>query len=138
MTHARLVNQRDSNDFPPLCSISHNLFSFLTCCTPTPGFSSSSDWQDQHVSTKMLGPFRVKSLLSPESTPQSSSSLSSVPAPVTRRSSYTDGVIRMSKEAYDELLQRLPEAVLSYIDEEDGEVVLVSDSAIIFPLQTTW
>lgn len=44
----------------------------------------------------------------------------------------------MSKEAYDELLQRLPEAVLSYIDEEDGEVVLVSDSAIIFPLQTTW
>jgi len=34
----------------------------------------------------------------------------------------------MSKQAYDELLNRLPEAVLSYIDEEDGEVVLVSRS----------
>lgn len=35
----------------------------------------------------------------------------------------------MSKEAYDDLLKRLPEAVLSYIDEEDDEVVLVSDSS---------
>jgi len=37
----------------------------------------------------------------------------------------------MSREAYDELLRRLPEAVLSYIDEEDGEIVLVSDSIFI-------
>ena len=34
----------------------------------------------------------------------------------------------MSKEAYDDLLTRLPEAVLSYNDEDDGDVVLVRGS----------
>jgi len=78
----------------------------------------------------MLPPFRVKNIISQDSTPQSSSShtSSSAPPAARRSSSYTDGVIRMSKQAYDELLNRLPEAVLSYIDEEDGEVVLVSRS----------
>lgn len=80
---------------------------------------------------KMLPPFRVKNIISPDSTPQSSSSATSSSAPpaARRSSSYTHGIIRMSKEAYDDLLKRLPEAVLSYIDEEDDEVVLVSDSS---------
>lgn len=87
----------------------------------------------------MLPPFRVKNIISPDSTPQSSSSATSSSAPpaARRTSSYTDGVIRMSKEAYDDLLKRLPEAVLSYIDEEDGEVVLVSDSSSR-PRQNSW
>lgn len=36
-----------------------------------------------------------------------------------------DGVIRMKKNEYDELLKKQPKAALRYIDESDGEVILV-------------
>lgn len=36
-----------------------------------------------------------------------------------------DAVVRMKKAGYDELLKRQPDAALRYIDESDGEVILV-------------
>lgn len=37
-----------------------------------------------------------------------------------------DAVIRMKKAEYDALLLREPKAALRYVDESDGEVILVS------------
>lgn len=36
-----------------------------------------------------------------------------------------DAVVRMKKAEYDDLLRREPKAALRYIDESDGEVILV-------------
>lgn len=42
------------------------------------------------------------------------------------RASQGDAVIRMKKKEYDELLLKEFKAALRYIDESDGEVILVS------------
>ena len=41
-----------------------------------------------------------------------------------------DGVIRMKKSEYDSLLAREPRAALRYVDESDGEVILVRSTPI--------
>ena len=43
-----------------------------------------------------------------------------------------DAVIRMKKAEYDELLKREPKAALRYIDESDGEVILVSSFPMLY------
>ena len=53
--------------------------------------------------TAMLPPFRVRRL----------------------RNNDNDGVVRMKREEYDQLLKEQPLAALRYIDESDGEVILV-------------
>jgi len=54
----------------------------------------------------MLPPFRVKQARLPDG----------------------DAVVRMKKVEYDELLRSEPKAALRYIDESDGEVILVRPS----------
>jgi len=76
----------------------------------------------------MLPPFRVKKLI-----PRAEAGPSGYPGQnyleyLQERSSgagAADGIIRMSRQAYDELLEREPNAALTYLDEEDGDVVLV-------------
>lgn len=63
----------------------------------------------------MLPPFRVKQLVPSE-----------ISEPGRRSTGLADGVVKMSREAYDALLQRNPQAALNYIDEEDGDVIMVS------------
>jgi len=94
----------------------------------------------------MLPPFRVKKLIPRSEAGTSVDSPSEYVQDLRRRSSGSgsgngsgvgfgfgngngngavDGVIRMSRQAYDELLEREPDAALTYLDEEDGGVVLV-------------
>lgn len=77
----------------------------------------------------MLPPFRVKKLIPTDA--NDSPFRPTIDASRRRSSSgLADGVVRISKEAYDELLQREPQAALKYLDEEDGDVILVSITAI--------
>ncbi|KAI9728342.1 MAG: hypothetical protein M1828_003742 [Chrysothrix sp. TS-e1954] len=73
-------------------------------------------------SSPTLPPFKVRQLLASEANDQTSSSLSPIP------SRGSDGLIRISRHAYDELLRRQPEASLNYLDEDDGDVILVGSS----------
>jgi len=84
----------------------------------------------------MLPPFRVKKLAPRSEAGPSVNPPSEYFQDLRRRSSGSasgsgsgsgavDGIIRMSRQAYDELLEREPEAALTYLDEEDGDVVLV-------------
>jgi len=84
----------------------------------------------------MLPPFRVKKLLPSSEAGPSVNPQTDYLQDLRRRlssgsgSGSVDGVIRMSRQAYDDLLEREPDAALTYLDEEDGEVVLVCISHV--------
>lgn len=92
----------------------------------------------------MLPPFRVRGIvpLEASASPQEqSTNLASNESLVTGNTSaaasapqasnpqdlkrYQDGIIRMRKSEYEELIKGNPRAALRYLDESDGEVILV-------------
>lgn len=38
---------------------------------------------------------------------------------------YSDGIVRMKTEEYEDLVKIQPKAALRYLDEDDGEIILV-------------
>ena len=66
----------------------------------------------------MLKPFRIRELLNAvdDTTPRQGDG----------NGNARDGVVRVTSSQYDETVTTNPEARLSYVDEDDGESIMVS------------
>lgn len=128
---------------------SHRTVTQLGCPGYSSGVSTGSCTRFKSSSimpandSNMLPPFRVRSIVPlqwhGESNSMASAAMANPPAieelgsttavdrlHATNEARYADGIIRMAKSEYEELVKQNPQAALRYIDESDDEVILVS------------
>lgn len=73
----------------------------------------------------MLKPFRIRDLLDDDED-RNGDDVTFVKSNENSNLEPRDGIVQVTSSQYDDTVARNPEARLSYVDEDDGEAILVS------------